>query len=177
MPKHHHHSPRHHGPRHGLTSHRHNNGPYRHDEHWTESFGSHAERYVAEGMSSGAQVTLAKLLPSDFVTWLTRAMSMCPPEMLALFRVHVATLEHQLVTLKQLGVPVPKFDPNDLATGQASLEALGSVLSETHQRHVLDDTMLGPIEVQAVAFASLISLRLADLASAAPMTEEVKDDG
>ncbi|SMD01128.1 hypothetical protein [Primorskyibacter flagellatus] len=177
MPKHHHHPPRHHGqyppdhfPRHNRA------GSSRVDERWSDTHGHNAERLAVDAMSSGAQVTLAKLLPNDFVTWLTRAMAMSPPEMLAIFRMHVATIEHQLVTLTQIGVSTPQFDPYDLATGQASIEAIGSALSGTHQRHVLDDAMLGPIEVQAVAFVSLISLRLADLSSTTPMIDKVDDD-
>lgn len=125
----------------------------------------------------GAAVTLEKLLPTAFVTRMTRAMVDCPPEILALFRLHTAMIEHQLRQLDAANIAVPEFDPADLAGGEASQLALSITLTGSQQRGCLEDLMHGPVEVQAVSFVSLISLRLAELASVAPMIKEVEGHG
>ena len=172
MPKHHHRPPHHfdhppHGP-HGDSLHDSRAHPAGHHP------GHRSERLLDSTAYQGAAVTLEKLLPTKFVTRMTRAMMDCPPEILALFRVHTATIELQLRQLEAADVPVPQFDPVDLADSEASQRALSVTLKGSQQRGCLEDLMHGPVEVQAVSFLSLISLRLADMASAAPMTEEVE---
>ena len=180
-------------PRHPPLARQHRHGPLGHpprDPHHAAPHGhdhrleSHLaarqqERFVTSGGGfQGAAITLEKILPLKFVSWITRSISamVCPPEMLALFRIHIATIEHLHQSLSASGVSIPHFDPVDLAEGEASLQALGTTLSVSHQRACLEDLMQGPAEVQAVGFVSLISLRLAVLASTSALNEEVEAD-
>ena len=126
----------------------------------------------------GASVTLEKLLPSGFVTRMIRVMVDRPYEILALFRIQTATIEHQLLQLEAAGVPVPEFDPEELLYGEATQRALSITLKGALQRMCIEDLTPRrvPEEVKAVGFLSLISLRLAEMTSAASMNAEVEAD-
>lgn len=161
---------------HGHPPHHHGH-PLHHQGHPPHHPGHRDERLVNNATYMGAASTLEKLLPAQFVGRMTRAMVSGPPEMLALFRLHNATIEHQIAQLEAEGISVPQFDPADLSEGEDSLDALSIALPGSHRHGCLDDLMAGPVEVQAVSIVSLISLRLAAIASARPTTEEVGVDG
>jgi|GEM_PF-6607446 len=174
MPKHHHRPPHHFGHPskgpHGGTLH--SRGAL-----LGEGLLAHRSDSLLDSSDyQGASVTLEKLLPTNFVTRMTRAMMDCPHEILALFRLHTATIEHQLQQLEATGIPAPEFEPEDLVYGEASQRALSITLKGAQQRACLEDLMHGPVEVQAVCFVSLISLRLAKIASAEPAIEEANVD-
>lgn len=174
MPKHHPRPPHHFGhPPHGPHG-----GPlHSRSAHLDGGLLAHRSESLLDSTDyQGASFTLEKLLPTSFVTRMTRAMMDCPHEILALFRLHTATIEHQLQQLESVGIPVPDFDPEDLVYGEASQRALSITLKGAQQRACLEDLMHGPVEVQAVCFVSLISLRLAEMASAGTTVEEAKLD-
>lgn len=172
---HHHHGPHHHHALHGDRPHhdaQHGPHGHLHPRHGQ----NRSQRFLNSASYQGALATLEKLLPPSFANWLLRAMQDCPPEMLALFRLHVSMVEHQLATLAANGVEAPTFGSLDLAEGADSLSALSISLPTSQQHGCLEDLMRGPLEVQAVSFVSLVSLRLAALAFTAPVNGEVKAD-
>ncbi|MCU0732102.1 MAG: hypothetical protein MUE84_11035 [Hyphomonas sp.] len=126
----------------------------------------------------GASVTLEKLLPSGFVTRMIRVMVDRPNEILALFRIQTATIEHQLLQLEAAGVPVPQFDPEELLYSEATQRSLSITLNGALQRMCIEHLTPRrvPEEVKAVGFLSLISLRLAEMISAESMNAEAKSD-
>ena len=125
----------------------------------------------------GAAATLEKIVPHQDVISLTRAMRVCPPEMRAEFLILMAIIEHQLQLCEAIGSLPPHFDLFDPAEEEANQRALSITLPESEQQACLQDLMRGPPEVQAVAYVSLIALRLADIASASAMIDEVENDG
>ena len=150
------------------------NREHGHPAHSHPAHGHHG--HPAHG-HHGAAETLEKLVPLGDVVWLTRAMRHCPPEMRALFRLHIAMIEHQLVLFEATSTSPPQFDLADLVKSDASRRALDITLLDSVQQGCLHDLMLGPEEVNAVAIVSLISLRLADLLSTQAMTEGGEIDG
>lgn len=171
MPKHHPHPPHrhghpHHGPGHHLA---------RYHESLLYSGGDQPEQLLDGIGHYSASETLNRFLPAHLVTGMLRAMTDCPYEIRALFQLQIAAIEHQLKGLERVGAPVPQFDPYDLAKGNETLDALSISLSAPQQHRCLEDAMAGPLEVQAVAIVSLLSLRVAGIASA-PAQERETDE-
>ena len=156
---------------HGHPPHGHHGHPLHpvHDRHGHPPHPGHSHQ--------GAAATLEKVVLPQDVIWLTRAMRVCPPEMRALFRLHIAMIEHQLMLFEAISTSPPQFDLSDLVKSDASRHSLSITLLDSEQQGCLHDLMLGPEEVNAVAFVSLVSLRLADLLSTQAVTEGGEIDG
>ena len=150
-----------------------------HDRHGHLPHPSHSRHdrplHSANGQQ-GAAATLEKVIPPQDVEWLTRAMRGGPPEMRAEFLLLVAIIEHQLHQCEAISTTIPHFDLFDPAEGEANLRALSITLSASEQQVCLQDLMRGPPEVQAIAYLTLLALRLAEIASTSATIDEIEAD-
>lgn len=158
MPKHHHPSHhRGHRPPHGLAG----RGASRQSISLLQAYDDAASELLGETRLVSSDETLRALLPSSFATELQRAASEGPYEVRALFLLGVVRLQHQIAKCEEAGVLIEPFDPQDLVNGMETHSALAMLMNQSQHKRCVDDAMSGPLEIQAVAIVSLLSLRLA----------------
>jgi hypothetical protein len=115
---------------------------------------------------------LVRILPPEVVNWVLRAASFGPPEMVAIFKAQVATVQQALDAAEAESHPLPWLSPEEVQSGEPTCAALGQVIGEDDVRNCLHNLFIGPQEVQAVAFLALVILRLGCAANAAAPSGE-----
>jgi hypothetical protein len=80
--------------------------------------------------------------------------------MIAIFKSQIAVVDAAIQTISASGAQLPSFDPDEVEDSDDSIAALTSVMTEHEANAVLEDLFVGPEEVQAIAFLSLVALRL-----------------
>lgn len=122
---------------------------------------AHRNGLSGDGFSGRAEEVLSRILPSGVVNWALRAASFGPPEIVAIFKAQVATIEHALAAAEASGADPLWFTHQDLQTSDETCKAMASVMTDEEARICLHNLFLGPEEVQALGFLSLVVLRAA----------------
>lgn len=125
-----------------------------------------------DGFSGRAVKVLGTILPAEVVHWLLRAVSYGPPEIVAIFKVEVAAIQASLTHLKASGAETPLFVPEDIQAGKGTLRSMTPVMTDNETSVCLHNLFWGPDEVQAIAFLSLVVLRLNAVGCAAAAANE-----
>ena len=130
--------------------------PHRHPHH----FHGNGAFALGNEFSSMACSTLYQIVEPSVANWMMRAISFGPPEMLAIFKVQIATMSH---TVEMLGAVIEITSPADIQSGDLTIAALSIALNSTETGGCVANLFYGPEEVQVIAFASLINVRLASI--------------
>lgn len=144
-------APSHLQPSHAFgPAHRHHHGPPR------SGMGGSGD----DGFSGRAAQVLGPILPPAVINWLLRSVSYGPPEIIAIFKVEIAAIDADLVRRQVAGIEAPWFSPEDIQAGEDTLHAMSATMTDNEIAACLHNLFSGPDEVQAIAFLSLVVLRL-----------------
>ena len=113
-----------------------------------------------DGFSGRAAQVLGTILPPGVTNWLLRSVSFGPPEIIAIFKVEIAAIDADLARRQAAGIEAPWFSPEDIQAGEDTLHAKSATMTDNETPACLHNLFWGPDEVQAIAFLSLIVLRL-----------------
>lgn len=149
------------GPAHGHHGHRHRPGLPPHlagGGHFPPRSGIGGSG--DDGFSGRAAQVLGTILPPEVTNWLLRSVSFGPPEIVAIFKVEIAAIDADLARRQAAGIEAPWFSPEDIQAGEVTLHALSATMTDNETAACLHNLFWGPDEVQAIAFLSLVVLRL-----------------
>ncbi|MDI3334799.1 hypothetical protein QKW60_00080 [Defluviimonas aestuarii] len=124
-----------------------------------------------DGFSGRAAEILGTILPPEVTNWLLRSVSFGPPEIVAIFKVDVAAIDANLARRQAAGIEAPWFSPEDIQAGDNTLHAMSATMTDNETAACLHNLFWGPDEVQAIAFVSLVLLRLNAVDPAAQLDE------
>lgn len=124
-----------------------------------------------DGFSGRAADILGTILPPDVANWLLRSVSFGPPEIVAIFKVEIAAIDADLARRQAAGIEARWFSPEDIQAGEDTLHAMSATMSDNETAACLHNLFWGPDEVQAIAFLSLVVLRLNAADPAAQLDE------
>ncbi len=110
--------------------------------------------------SGRAAEILGTILPPEVANWLLRSVSFGPPEIVAIFKVEIAAIDANLARRQAAGIEAPWFSPEDIQAGENTLHAMSATMTDNETAACLHNLFWGPDEVQAIAFLSLVVLRL-----------------
>lgn len=115
-----------------------------------------------DGFSGRAAQVLGTILPPEVVNWLLRSVSFGPPEIKAIFKVEIAAINADLARRQAGGVEMPWLTPEDIQSGEDTLRSMSAVMTGDEIAACRHDLFRpkAPDEVHAIAFLSLVVLRL-----------------
>lgn len=157
---------------HGVHGRRHHPGPPPHlagGSHFPPRSGLGGSG--GDGFSGRAADILGTILPPEVTNWLLRSVSFGPPEIVAIFKVGVAAIDAHLARRQAAGIEAPWFSPEDIQAGENTLHAMSATMTDNETAACIHNLFWGPDEVQAIAFLSLVLLRLNAADPAAQLDE------